>query len=55
MRRRSRASPVITIARLTCDALPTERCDRDRCPSGYLRMFASEFHPERAVAAASAR
>ncbi len=52
MTRGSRASPVIKIA---CGALPGERCASDRCPSGRPRMFASEFRPERAAVAASAR
>jgi len=55
MKGRSRASPVIKIACLACDALPNERCAGDRYPSGCPRTFASEFCPERAAAAASAR
>ena len=51
----SRASPVIKIACPACGSLPDERCASDRCPCGRPGMFASEFHPGRAAAAASAR
>jgi hypothetical protein len=55
MTRRSRASPVIKIACRACGASPDERCASDRCPSGRPSTSASEFRPERAAAAASAR
>jgi hypothetical protein len=55
MKRRPRASPVIKIAGPARDDQPNERCASDRYPSGRLRTFASQFHPERAEAAASAR
>lgn len=55
MKRGSRASSVIKIACPACAVLPNERCDSHRYPSGRPRRFASEFHPERAAAAASAR
>ena len=55
MKRGSRASPVIEIARRTCSALPDERGARGRYPSGSPGMSASHFCPERAAAAASAR
>jgi hypothetical protein len=49
------ASPVIKIAGPARGALPDGRCASDRYPSGRLRMYASQFRPERAAAAASAR
>jgi hypothetical protein len=55
MKRHSRASPVIKIACLAHSALPSEGCASGRFPSGHPGRFASEFHPERAAAAASAR
>jgi hypothetical protein len=55
MKRRPRASPVIKIASPACDAQPDERVASGRRPSGRLRTFAGEFHPERVAAAASAR
>jgi len=55
MRRRTRAGPVITIARPACDAQPNEQCASDRYSSGRLRTFATKFRPGRAAAAASAR
>jgi hypothetical protein len=54
MKRRPRASPVITIASPTRNAWPNQRCASDRYPYGRLRTFASEFHPGWAAAAASA-
>jgi hypothetical protein len=51
---RSIASPVTTGCP-ACDALPNERCASDRYLSSRTKTFTSEFHPERAAAAASAR
>jgi hypothetical protein len=55
MKRRPRASPVITIASPARDARPNQRCASDWYLCGRLRTFASKFHPEWAAAAASAR
>ena len=55
MTRGRKASPVIKIACPACSALPNARCVGDRHPSGRPGTFASECHPERAAAAASAR
>jgi hypothetical protein len=46
--------PVITPP-LACGTLPNGRCARGQYPSGRPGTFASEFCPEQAVAAASAR
>jgi hypothetical protein len=55
MKRRRRVSPFIRIASPACDTQPNGRCASDRYPSGRPRTFASQFYPERAAAAASAR
>jgi hypothetical protein len=50
-----RASPVIKIASVACDARPNEQRTGDPYLVGRLRTFAGEVCPERAAAAASAR
>jgi hypothetical protein len=55
MKRRSRASPISKTGWPARDARPNEPCASDPCPSGRPKRFTSEFGPERAAAAASAR
>jgi hypothetical protein len=55
MKRRSIASPAITIGCPAGGALPNEQCASDLYPSGRPGPFTSEFHRERAAAAVSAR
>ena len=55
MKRGPRASPVIKIACPAWGAVPDERCAGGRHTFGYQGTFSSEFRPERAAAAASAR
>jgi hypothetical protein len=55
MKRGSRASPVIKIARLACDALPNQRSASDRYSLRRPGTFPSQLRPERAAAATSAR
>ena len=55
MKRRSIASPAITIGCPAGGALPNEQCASDLYPSGRPTRFTSEFHSEWAAADASAR
>jgi hypothetical protein len=54
MRRQPGAILVVKFARPACDALPDERCDTGRYPSGRPGTSGGEFRPGQA-AAASAR
>jgi hypothetical protein len=53
MRGRPRAIPVIKIARPARDALPGERCDGGRHPSGRTGTSSGEFRPGQALAASA--
>jgi len=55
MRRRPRASPVVTTATPARDARPDGHCAGGRYSSGRPGTFAGKFRPRRAAAAANAR
>ena len=55
MRRRPRASPVVTTATPARDARPDGNCAGGRYSSGRPGTFAGKFRPGRAAAAANAR